>query len=238
MADLDGTVALVTGGAGAIGSAVADVLTARGATLALADRAPLADRPGASRHAVDVADRRGCHDLVEEVLDVHGRCDVLVNNAGITRRAPVADVDEQDWDALVAVNLSGTFWMCQAAYPALRAARGAVVNVASVLALRPAAGSLPYGVTKAAVLQLTRGLAAEWGPDGVRVNAVAPTIVPTAMTADLVADPAYVERRLAGIPLGRMAEATDVAEAIAYLVSPAASFVSGQVLGVDGGESC
>lgn len=234
---LGGAVALVTGGAGGIGAAIAATLARRGAIVALADRAPIG-QPADSTHQVDVTDRGSCATVVDQVLQARGRLDILVNAAGITRRGPLATFDQADWRELLEVNLSGTLWMCQAGYAALRSARGAVVNVASVLGLRVMSGSVPYSVSKAAVLHLTRGLAREWGPDGIRVNAVAPTVVPTGMTADLLADPAWLDGKVAGIPLGRVAQPEDVAAAVAYLAGPEAGFVTGQTLAVDGGESC
>lgn len=225
---LDGKVAVVTGAARGIGACVAATLAGRGATVAGAD---LADTP----FRVDVRDAGSCAALVSDVVDRYGRLDLLVNNAGVVRRGPAATMSEEDFATVLDVNLTGTFRMCQAAYPALRAARGAVVNLGSTnghIAVRDSAG---YCVSKAGVLHLTRVLALEWAADRIRVNAVGPTIVPTDMTADVRDDPRYMAEKMATIPLRRMAEPADVANAVAYLLSDAAAMVTGQTVFVDGG---
>ncbi|RIV37628.1 SDR family NAD(P)-dependent oxidoreductase [Micromonospora radicis] len=235
----DGRVALVTGAARGIGARIAATLAERGATVAGADIADdwTHEPAGAahSRHRVDVRSAGSCQDLVAEVLDRHGRLDLLVNNAGIVRRGPAATMSERDFTTVLDVNLTGTFRMCQAAYPALRAARGAVVNLGSTNGHIAVLDTVGYCVSKAGVLHLTRVLALEWAADQVRVNAVGPTIVPTDMTTDVRGDAAYLADKLATIPLGRMAEPTDVANAVAYLLSDAAAMVTGQTIFVDGG---
>lgn len=229
-AAVGGWVALVTGGAGGIGAGCAAALAAAGATVVRADRLD------ADRH-LDVTDEASCRAAVADVVDRHGRLDVLVNAAGIVRRGPAATLDDPDWDDVLAVNLTGTFRMCRAAFPALRAAGGAVVNVGSTNGQVAAPDTVAYCVSKAGVHHLTRVLALEWAADGVRVNAVAPTMVATAMTADRRADPVALAAKLATIPLGRMATVEDVAAAVVYLASPAAAMVTGHVLLVDGGAT-
>ncbi|MDQ7905736.1 SDR family NAD(P)-dependent oxidoreductase [Phytohabitans sp. ZYX-F-186] len=225
---LDGRVAVVTGAARGIGACVAATLAGRGATVASADLAGAA-------HRVDVRDAASCAALVSDVVDRYGRLDLLVNNAGVVRRGPAATMSEVDFTEVLDVNLTGTFRMCQAAYPALRAAGGAVVNLGSTNGHIAVKGSAGYCVSKAGVLHLTRVLALEWAADRIRVNAVGPTIVPTDMTADVRGDQRYMAEKMATIPLGRMAEPADVAGAVAYLLSDAAAMVTGQTVFVDGG---
>ena len=243
--DFTGRVALVTGAARGIGAVVAATLAGRGATVAMADLLPTnawehglgAEEDGHSRHAVDVRDAASCRALVAEVVATHGRLDHLVNNAGIVRRGLATQMSDEDVSTVLDVNVVGTFRVTTAAYQALRKAHGTVVNLGSTNGYIAVTNTLGYCVSKAAVMHMARVLALEWAPDGIRVNAVGPTIVPTDMTSDVRGDGAYMDDKLGSIPLGRMAEAQDVADTITYLLSPAASMVTGQTVFVDGGAT-
>jgi 3-oxoacyl-[acyl-carrier protein] reductase len=256
-ASLAGRVAVVTGAGSGIGTATAVRLAAAGAYVACLDidgaaAATTAEEIGAvhadssGAFTVDVSDPAAIGDAVAEVRATRGRLDVMVNVAGIIRNGSVIDTAEADLDAVLAVNFKGVFFGCQAAARLMVEQRsGSIVNMASAAIDDPSPGLVCYATAKAAVAQLTRTLAAEIGPSGVRVNAVAPGFIETPMTARhfTQADGTLDEDRRAAVhapmiarsPLGMIGQPDDVAEAVAYLASDASRFVTGQVLRVNGG---
>jgi 3-oxoacyl-[acyl-carrier protein] reductase len=256
--DLHGRVALVTGAGNGIGRATTLLLAEAGAHVVAADidgaaaeasATSVTGRGGsASALALDVRDAAAAEAVVAAVLSAHGHLDVLANVAGVMHSASVADLSGADLDAVLATNLKGPFHLAQAVVPHMvTRGSGSIVNVASTAIDVARPGLFAYAASKAALVQLTRILAVEVGPAGVRVNAVAPGWVPTGMTgrhytrADGTVDDEAYERVAEPMrtlsPLGRVGEPDDVAHAILYLASDAAGFVTGQVLRPNGGVS-
>lgn len=238
---LTGQVALVTGAAGGIGSAIARALTRAGASVVGADASDsIVDSMsaiGGAGFRGDVTDPGFAGAAVQAAIDVGGRLDVVVNAAGIQLRTAAVDIDDSGWQRLVDVNLSSAYRLIRASVPHLIEHRGCVVNIASLSADRAVPGIVPYGATKAALTQLSKGLAVELGPHGVRVNTVAPGYVDTPMTAGMLSQPGVREQKLARIPLQRLADGADIADVVVFLCSPAARYVTGVALPVDGGYS-
>jgi NAD(P)-dependent dehydrogenase (short-subunit alcohol dehydrogenase family) len=241
---LDGRIALITGGGGGIGRAAAHALAQAGADVAVSDIDEDAARTVAEEigrgeaHRLDVADEAEVEIVVGRVMDRHGRIDILINNAGLGARVPTVDLPTERWRHVLAVNLDGSFFCARAAGRHMLAARrGTVVNLASIMGLVGGGHypNLAYHSAKGALVNFTRALACEWAPFGVRVNAVAPTFARTRLTEPLLADQAMAERLLADTPMGRFAEAEEVAAAILFLASDAASMITGAILPVDGG---
>jgi meso-butanediol dehydrogenase/(S,S)-butanediol dehydrogenase/diacetyl reductase len=189
---------------------------------------------------VDVASAAQVQALIAAAVERFGRLDILVNNAGIAEGGPLADIDEELWSRVLAVNLSGVFFGCKYAWPHLTRTRGAIVNMASIGGAAALPGFAAYGASKAGVIQLTRVAAIEGAPLGIRANAVCPTWTETSMFEGSLArrlDPEEVRERLrASIPLGRFGTPRDVASAALYLASAEASFVTGVALPIDGGS--
>jgi pteridine reductase len=236
---LEGRVALVTGAGRRVGQAIALALGARRARVlvhyhgsrdgATETAARITDAGGDARCVqADLADPHAATELVRAAVDTFGGLDVLVNSAGVMVRTPVGSVTAEQWDAIFAVNLRAPFFLAQAAAPALRERRGAIVNIADLAAFETWPGYVPHGISKAGVVQLTRALAHALAPD-VRVNAIAPGVV---LLPEGWEDRA--ERLASTTPLRRLGSPDDVVQAVLYLLE--ADYVTGQTIVVDGGR--
>ena len=231
--------AIVTGGGNGIGAVIARAAAARGYRVGVLDR----DAEGAVRVAdglpnalplvADVTDES----TVEAAFDALGAPpDLVVNNAGIVAFGPLLDLSLRDWRDVVDVNLSGTFIVARTAARRMQAAGGgAIVNMTSINGVAPGPNAGAYGATKAAVALLTQQMAIEWGPAGIRVNAVAPGLILAGMSEPIYADDEFRARRESKVPLGRLGTAEEVADVVLFLASPEAQYVTGQNIVVDGG---
>ena len=243
---LEGRVALVTGASRGIGRGLVDALAAAGATVAITARSiaeaeavasqVVAAGGAASAHALDVNDVASIRAAIDQVVDRHGRLDILVANAGLGANHPALDVTERDWDEMMGVNARGLFFTAQAAGRVMVAQGfGRIIAMSSQASLVGIRDHAVYCASKGAVNQIVRVLALEWGSLGVTVNAVAPTFIYTPGTAERLDDPDYRRAVVERIPMGKVGTIADVAGAVVYLASDAAAMVNGTILPVDGG---
>ena len=233
-------VAIVTGAARGIGLATAHLFLAHGYRVAFVDRdaAELAKvtqaLPNALPLTCDISDPESVNLLIQTVLDKFGRIDALVNNAGVAEFKPLEETDFACWRKIMSTNLDGVFLCTQAAIPALKETKGAIVNIGSISAVRASTLRVAYGTSKAAVVHLTKQFAVELGDFGIRVNCVSPGPVKTQLAA-AVHSPEIITAYYNGIPLNRSATVDDIAETVYFLCSEKAGYVTGQMIAVDGG---
>ncbi len=241
---LEGKKALVTGAAQGIGKTIALLFAREGADVAVSDvnldrareTAGEIEALGRKSSAIEgnVADFNSCDELIAKTIEDLGGLDILVNNAGITRDTLILRMKEEDWDAVIGVNLKGTFNCTKAAVKYMSKQRtGKIVNIASIVGLMGNAGQANYSASKAGVIGLTKTTAREFASRGITANAVAPGFIATAMTDAI---PEKAKNELIGqIPMGRLGTADDVAEAVLFLSSAASDYITGQVVSVNGG---
>ena len=243
---LDGQVAVVVGGAGGLGAAIARGLAEAGAAVAIADtnagpaKAIADELTGAGRRAlavaVDVTDGESVERMAGEVETRLGAVEILVNSAGITHRSPAVDFPEAQWHRVIAVNLTGVYLASQAVGRRMvTRRRGRIINLASIAGEIGLPGTVAYSASKGGVVQLTRALAVEWAPHNVRVNAIAPSWFSTNIGDLIHREPEYERRAMQRVPAGRMGRPDELVGAALYLASEASSMVTGHILAVDGG---
>lgn len=242
---LDGKVAIVTGSSRGIGRAVAVALAKAGASVVInyAGRADAAEQTATMVKEIggtalviktDVADAGQVKAMVDKTVEVFGRLDILVNNAGITRDNLIIRMKDEDWDAVIDTNLKGAFNCCRAAIrPMIKSKNGRIINISSVVGLSGNPGQVNYSAAKAGIIGLTRTLAGEVGSRNITVNAIAPGFITTEMTDGLPTE--LKEQLTERIPLGRLGAPEEIAGVVAFLCSPDAGYITGQVIAVDGG---
>jgi NAD(P)-dependent dehydrogenase (short-subunit alcohol dehydrogenase family) len=244
---LDGMVAAVTGGGSGIGLAAAEALAAAGASVVILDRSEIGEEvlatiQGAvpvSALVADVCDEAAVDAAFAKIVARYGHIDILVNNAGVAIRDAAVDLSLEAWNKVVAVNMTGVFLCARSAARHMIASKrgGSIINTASIMALSGGGlyPNISYQTTKGSIVNMTRALAVEWAPHGIRVNAIAPTYVRTPFIAPLLAQPDLMRRIEDMTPLRRIAEPHEISPAILFLAGPGASMVTGHTLPVDGG---
>lgn len=243
---LDKTTALITGGTRGIGLAIAEEILSLGGSIFVVARDPdLLEKRleewqekalNAHGQSGDITNRHDRQEIFDEIEELWGKLDVLINNVGMNIRKKAIDYTREEYDEILSTNLHSAFDLCQRGHSMLTEShQAAVVNVLSVAGFTHLRTGAPYAMSKAALMQLTKNLAVEWARDGIRVNAVAPWYTRTPMVEKLFQDRKYMKDIITRTPMGRVAEPEEVASVVAFLCMPAASYITGQCITVDGG---